>query len=78
MTIDERLKVLMNTLDPDMPYRDFKAAIRSALLEVARDQRHACAEAVNGCEQWLNALEYSGTAINLNEAHQAVMNAEIK
>lgn len=71
-TIDERVEdILGELLHPtDEPAK----VIRQALLEVARDQRHNCAEAVAGLK-----AEYGSPASPrvelLSQAHAAVMNA---
>ena len=69
-TIDERVAALMSQL----PYANkteggvvgFRAALQNALLQVARDQRHTCAEAL---------LAIDRNAWSLDAAHNAVMNA---
>lgn len=76
MTIDERVEALRNTVADAIRegsselWEDTDAALilafRAALLETAKDQRHACAEAVKGIRG------------PNHEAYQAVMNAEIK
>lgn len=72
MTIDERVAALsgsrMSTTN-----EAFERRLRLAFLEVARDQRHACADSLTT----LQAKPDVGY-IDWNEAHQAVMNAEIK
>jgi hypothetical protein len=70
--IDERVTVLMRQL----PYankteggvRGFEGLVRLVLLETARDQRHACAEAL---------LAIDRNAWSLDAAHSAVMNATV-
>lgn len=73
MTTEERIDDLIANL----PYlnktsggvKGFREKLRLALLEVARDQRHACAEAVADLDV-CPAEEEIG-----RKAHQAVMNA---
>ena len=40
--------------------------------EAKRDQRHACAEALTHCDR-----DVSGECIWFDEAHQAIMNADV-
>ena len=72
MTIDERLAELTLTLKPWLPLFDDELVqrhLRNALLQVAKDQRHACAEA-------LHTVGHDGI-LRYEETHQAVMNAEV-
>lgn len=76
MTVDEQLEDLMAHL----PYAtksggvvQFRERLRLALLENAKDQRHACTEAVmavtgDNNNPWL---------IDKDAAHLAIMNSEI-
>ena len=57
---------------PESEAEKIIADIDTAIKEAMRDQRHACAEAVLGCSR------YTTGSIDVNEAHQAVMNAEVK
>lgn len=72
MTIDERAERLAGRM-PQISITqdtDNKQFALSMLLEVARDQRHACAEA---------ATEASPHPMwDFSKVHQAVMNASIK
>jgi hypothetical protein len=76
MTLEERLNDLMANL----PYQSktagglkgFRERLRLALLEVARDQRHACAEAVMATQ---HAGPGVGVTVWKDEAHAAAMNA---
>lgn len=77
-TIDERLAVLTLTLKPWMPLMDdplVQRHIKSALLEVARDQRHADAEAVNALVG--DPKNNGHNRASLLRAYQAVMNSEL-
>lgn len=76
MTIDERLEVLSDKLFP-FDDGDVMAEIRLALLDVARAQRHADAEVLMGCRKTVIGSK-PRTFIELDEAHQAVMNAKIE
>jgi len=60
--VDRLMKSLSQTNDADKT----RELLRWALLEVARDQRHACAEAV---------VRIDRNAWSLDAAHSAVMNA---
>lgn len=74
MTIDERIENLATA--SHCFDSQFRAYARLVLLEVARDQRHACAEAVNAL---VNDPKNNGhNRASLLRAHQAVMNATIK
>jgi hypothetical protein len=72
-TIEQRIGELMGQL----PYANktaggvagFRQVLRVALLEVARDQRHACAESVQAM---------IGVNVRKVDAHQIVMNAELR
>lgn len=75
MTIDERVEMILK--DSSWPAAVFAIAVRAHLQEVARDQRHACAEAVNECKRG-SLLPDGEKLIQLDEAHQAAVNAEIK
>jgi hypothetical protein len=68
MTIDEHINTLVEHKNDESGL--FRLYARTALLEVARDQRHACVEA-------LHTVGHDGF-LNYHETHQAVMNAEIK
>lgn len=80
MTIDERVDNICKWTN--LGLRD---AVRMALLEAMRDQRHNCAEAVIGLESANHAILIcrEGEAhrleptncIDKHVAHQAVMNA---
>lgn len=66
MTIEEHVEALMaasHCFDSQ-----FRADARGALLEVARDQRHACAEAI---------IKIDRNAWSLDEARRATMGAQI-
>lgn len=79
MTIDERVNDVQrkwfapegSSFDERCKERaDFDAYLKDVLLAVARDQRHACAEAAteaNPHPMW-----------DFSKVHQAVMNASIK
>lgn len=77
-TVDERVEDLMQQL----PYANktaggvvgFRRVLRLALLEIARDQRHGCAEAVMGVAGDNN----NPWMIDKDAAHAAVMNTRIK
>jgi len=81
MTIDERVSVLMSRLPLRMLDGDegeIRNRIRSVLLEVARDQRHACEAAANAVVIPAGG-ECEAVALRVRlEACRAVMNAEIK
>lgn len=74
MLIDDRVKKLMDTL----PYlhkseggvEGFQKRLRLAMLEVAYDQRYACAKA-------LCSIRHGGVRRD-GILHYAVMNAEVK
>lgn len=75
MTIDEQVDYLTRCLahmrgkagkSYEREVETFQVELRLKLKEVARDQRHACAEAVLQVDRFAQ------------KAHQAVMNAEIK
>lgn len=71
MTIDERIEAMADAAH--CWDKQFRAYVRLVLLEVARDQRHACAEAV------LDEVHADGNfKIDRDRARQAVMNTEIK
>lgn len=76
MTIDERVTDLMKVIltTAGVPQGEFKEKLRLSLLEVARDQRHVCAEGVNGVEGDSN----NPWMIDREIAHSAVMNANLK
>lgn len=69
-TIDERIEILLAEMKPP-PSIAWRARLRTTLLEVARDQRHACADAVF-------ALLQSDSSFRPDTVHQAVMNATIE
>ena len=69
LTIDERTASLMQALDGGAGPAVFQRLLRTALQEVARDQRHACAEALTSAGL---------TASSYNAAHAAVLAAEMK
>ena len=74
MTIDERVECFMARLKAGAKHDDLANDYRLSLLEVARDQRHACAEAVMAITQcdvnnpWM---------VDKDIAHHAVMNAPL-
>ncbi len=74
MTIDERFERLMTMLpllsNADGDVNGHRNVIRNALLDVARDQRHTCAEAVAAMD--------GDYLIGKAEAIQATMNANIQ
>lgn len=85
-SIDEQITALENTLyeehfvpdSVDFAERQAQRArlrIRLQLLlkEVARDQRHACAETINAVE-YRRVSKTFGQLIGKDEAYQAVMN----
>lgn len=63
-----------------MPHVD-NSQLRTLLIklikEVARDQKHGCAEAVNALESG-KLVPHGRDYISTDRAHQAVMNAEPK
>lgn len=65
MTIDERVAKFAKFKDSAA----WDTYLKAMLREVARDQRHACAEAI---------LEINSDSPVLQRAHQQAMNAEIK
>lgn len=70
-TIEERVAAIV---DDEPGPAVLCARIRAALLEIAKDQRHACAEAVRiatGCEN-------NPFLVDKDSAIDAVLNAEIK
>lgn len=70
MTIDERALQFINESDVPIPTDSHKyRALVLMLKEVARDQRHACAEAV---------ARVDNNAWSKDAAHQAVMNANLE
>lgn len=79
MTLEKRLDDLMANL----PYlhktsggvKGFRNRLRLALLDVARDQRHACAEAVAAMPR--TPHNEPGDCVWKDEAHQEVMNANL-
>lgn len=81
MKIDERVDslvagfVAVARCSPEVR-AEFASSMRMTLLEVARDQRHACAEAVAALQAEGNAYAASGRMQSM--AYQAVMNATIK
>lgn len=79
-TIEERVEALMATL----PYlhvsqggvKGFRERLRLTLLEVARDQRHACIEAM--LESFQSVPAKGGNRnVNGGSVYNAIMNAEI-
>jgi len=74
MTIDERVDLFTRTLHAGTKHAVLIVNYRLTLLEVARDQRHACAEATMAVEGDSN----NPWMIDKDAAHAAVMNTEIK
>lgn len=74
MTIDERLDALMSKLPFTNNGTDYRirSELKSALLEVACDQREACGEAL------LNLDDSANFKVDRDRARQAVLAAEIK
>jgi len=73
MTIDERVEGLIIALYDEEPnLYDAREILSLALQDVARDQRHACDEAV------LDVHGDGNFKIDRDQARQAVMNAEVK
>lgn len=78
-TVEQQVGDLMATL----PYlhvseggvKGFEKRLRLAMLEVSRDQRHACAEAIMA---GTTPDKNNPWMIDKDDAHGAVMNAEIK
>jgi hypothetical protein len=70
MTIEQRVEDLIVALfDGATSLHEARTTLRTALIETARDQRHACAEAVN---------EINAESRFLDKAHQVIMNTELK
>ncbi len=70
MTIDEHLNAIMSKLPFTNNGTDYRirGELKTALLEIAREQRHACERAIED-------LEISGH--DVNKAYQAVRNATL-
>lgn len=82
MTIDERVEDLIAKLPCAVMTSatapsNFRKRLQLALLEVARDQRAACAEAVLAVSN-VGSTGNIYTAIEAGAAHAAVMNANLK
>lgn len=77
--IDELLAMDDEVLETELEnvkVRNFRAFLKLAVKEIQRDQRHACAEAVNALEAKNHGLEW-GPCVKQSTAHQAVMNAKV-
>lgn len=70
MTIDERVDELIEA------GKELRKLLRRHLLEVARDQRHACAGAIATLPP--AARQHVDGCVFKDMAHQAVMNANLK
>lgn len=79
MTIDERVEGLIPRLydNNETGLVEAREMLRSALLETAHDQQHADAEVLTTCRKLVMGSKQR-VFIEYDEAHQAVMNAEIK
>lgn len=73
VTIDERVEEFADFGDSAA----WRTYLKVLLQDVARDQCHACADAVNGCKRG-SLLPHGETLVRLSEVHQAVLKAEIK
>ena len=73
LTIDERTASLMQALDGGAGPAVFQRQLRTAMQEVARDQRELCADALVHipCKPDLGYVAW-------RDAHAAVMAAEMK
>lgn len=74
-TIDERTENLKRRLFDNFDNQStVRQIIRTALQEVARDQRHACADAVTE----VDCKPCPAGVVHRSVARTAVMNAELK
>lgn len=75
MTLDEKLDGLMGVFPNNASAMVLRGWLKMRLLETARDQRHACAEAVNNVRPVSPFGEQD--RIWKDAAHQAVMNTPV-
>lgn len=70
-TIDDRVAEIATQLYDAKGYEHFTAILRSALSEVARDQRETCAEALRA------SADSNSSAARMEAAAEIVMNARL-
>lgn len=73
MTIDERVDEICVW----RAQNGVREAVKTAMLEAMRDQRHACAQAINALEPKSHNTA-GAVCIRQDVAHQAAMNANVE